>query len=115
MQSISLSQKETLIGTATTHCFKLKEKPTNCPKATDPDIAPIRHFDTITATSDKVCVKNDSRANLCPFKKVSLGVFEPDTTSPLTNAALGDIAESQDPIPPVECKEMGSVKARLSC
>ena len=94
----------TLNGTATTQCFKLKPKPTNCPKATDPDIAPIKHFDT-SATSDKICVKNDS-GELCPFKKVSLGVFVPDTSDP-DQCTVGDIPETQEP-PPIDCKDMGS-------
>lgn len=94
--------KETIDSTP--YCFKPKEKPTSCPKVGDIQVAPIRHFDTVT-TSDKVCVKND-KGDLCPFKKVSQGVFEPDTTSP-NECGSGGLPVS-DPIPPVECKEMQS-------
>ena len=94
----------TINGSTLTQCFKLKPKPTSCPKDSDPAIAPIKHFDT-TATTDRICVKNDS-GDLCPFKKVSLGVFVPDTSAP-DQCTVGDIPESKE-TPPIDCKDMGS-------
>jgi hypothetical protein len=92
-------------GTSTTtQCFKPKPKPNKCAKATDVQIAPVRHFDT-SATTDQICVKNDA-GELCPFKKQSLGIFIPDTSNP-NLCDSGGIPESKE-VPPIDCKDMGS-------